>query len=88
MMHQMVELQPGCAFSELGVQHSAALAGLTVSPRHSDLTLLDTNKDLPGIGTFQEYYQINLLKQYPPSEISGIPSLQIFVMFAMIEEKA
>ncbi|KIM99327.1 hypothetical protein OIDMADRAFT_127322 [Oidiodendron maius Zn] len=35
-----------------------------------------------SIGTFQEYYQINLLKQYSPSEISWIPSLQIFIMFA------
>jgi hypothetical protein len=87
-MHQMVELQLGCAFSELGVHHCAALAGSTVSPHHADLILLDTDKDLPGIGTFQEYYQINLLKQYSPSEISWIPSLQIFVMFAMVSGKS
>jgi hypothetical protein len=87
-MHQMVELQLGCAFSELGVHHSAALAGSTVSPRHADLRVLYTNKDLPGIGTFQEYYQINLLKQYSPGEISWIPSLQIFVMFAMVSRKS
>jgi hypothetical protein len=52
----MVELQLDCAFSELGVYHSAALAGSTVSPRHADLRVLYTDKDLPGIGTFQEYY--------------------------------
>ena len=31
-MHQMVDLQLGCAFSELGVHRSAALAGSTVGP--------------------------------------------------------
>ena len=49
--------------------------------------VLDTDKEIPGIGTFQEYYQINLLKQYSPSEISWIPSLQIFIMFAMVSRK-
>ena len=87
-MHQMVELQLGCASSELGVHHSAALAGSTASLRHADLRLLDTDKDLLGIGIFQEYYQINLLKQYSASEISWIPSLQIFVMFAMVSRKS
>ncbi|KAH7090817.1 major facilitator superfamily transporter [Paraphoma chrysanthemicola] len=36
-----------------------------------------------SIGTFQEYYQTDLLRQYSPGTISWIPSLQIFFMFAM-----
>jgi hypothetical protein len=35
-MHQMVDLQLGCAFSELGVHRSAALAGSTVRTRQAD----------------------------------------------------
>ncbi|RYN18356.1 hypothetical protein AA0113_g9763 [Alternaria arborescens] len=36
-----------------------------------------------SIGTFQQYYQTELLQQYSPGTISWIPSLQIFFMFAM-----
>ncbi|RMZ86346.1 hypothetical protein DV736_g6428, partial [Chaetothyriales sp. CBS 134916] len=32
------------------------------------------------VGIFQEYYQLNQLNEYTPSEIAWIPSLQIFFM--------
>lgn len=34
-----------------------------------------------SIGVFQNYYQDNQLKQYSPSEIGWIPSLEAFMMF-------
>ncbi|PQE13544.1 monocarboxylate permease protein [Rutstroemia sp. NJR-2017a WRK4] len=34
-----------------------------------------------SIGVFQNYYQENQLKQYSPSEIGWIPSLEAFMMF-------
>lgn len=37
-----------------------------------------------GIGTFQSYYETALLRQYSPSQISWIPSLQVFFMFSMV----
>lgn len=37
-----------------------------------------------GVGTFQNYYESDLLKQYSSSTIAWIPSLQIFFMFAMV----
>ncbi|KAH8589595.1 major facilitator superfamily domain-containing protein [Bisporella sp. PMI_857] len=36
-----------------------------------------------SIGTFQDYYQTHLLRQYSPEKISWIPSLELFFMFAM-----
>ncbi|KXH38525.1 major facilitator superfamily transporter [Colletotrichum simmondsii] len=36
-----------------------------------------------SVGAFQEYYQNDLLRNYSPSTISWIPSLQIFFMMAM-----
>jgi MFS family permease len=33
------------------------------------------------IGVFQEYYQLNLLKQYSSSTVSWIPSMEVFMMF-------
>lgn len=36
-----------------------------------------------GIGTFQNYYESILLKEYSSSTIAWIPSLQIFFMMAM-----
>ncbi|KXH26798.1 major facilitator superfamily transporter [Colletotrichum salicis] len=36
-----------------------------------------------SVGAFQEYYQSDLLRNYSPSTISWIPSLQIFFMMAM-----
>lgn len=36
-----------------------------------------------GVGAFQDYYQASLLKEYSPSTISWIPSLQIFFMMAL-----
>ncbi|KAK0105967.1 hypothetical protein ONS95_004476 [Cadophora gregata] len=38
---------------------------------------------LNSIGTFQEYYSVELLSQYSAGKISWIPSLQLFFMFAM-----
>ncbi|KAH9217959.1 major facilitator superfamily transporter [Leptodontidium sp. 2 PMI_412] len=38
---------------------------------------------LNSIGTFQEYYSVDLLSQYSAGKISWIPSLQLFFMFAM-----
>ncbi|ATY60936.1 Major facilitator superfamily general substrate transporter [Cordyceps militaris] len=35
-----------------------------------------------GIGTFQGYYQEDYLREYSPSTISWIPSLQIFIAYA------
>jgi MFS family permease len=37
---------------------------------------------LSSVGVFQEYYQNVLLKDYSPSTISWIPSLQIFFLMA------
>jgi hypothetical protein len=37
-----------------------------------------------GIGVFQEYYQNVLLKEYSPSTIAWIPSLQIFFLMASV----
>ncbi|KAG9245451.1 major facilitator superfamily domain-containing protein [Calycina marina] len=34
-----------------------------------------------AIGTFQEYYQLNTLKQYSSSTVSWITSMELFVMF-------
>jgi hypothetical protein len=34
------------------------------------------------IGVFQDYYQTHQLRQYSPSEIAWIPSLQVFFMLA------
>lgn len=49
------------------------------------LSLLDADSaSLLGIGTFQQYYQTELLQRYSPGTISWIPSLQIFFMFAMV----
>lgn len=42
---------------------------------------------LNSVGVFQEYYQTRLLPQYSASEISWIPSLQIFFMFAMVSPR-
>lgn len=42
--------------------------------------------DNTGIGTFQNYYETDLLKQYSASTIAWIPSLQIFFMYAMVRE--
>ncbi|RGP64699.1 transporter mch4 [Fusarium sporotrichioides] len=36
-----------------------------------------------SVGAFQEYYQNNLLKDYSPSTIAWIPSLQIFFIMGM-----
>ncbi|RDW66467.1 hypothetical protein BP6252_10102 [Coleophoma cylindrospora] len=36
-----------------------------------------------SVGTFQNYYEATLLKNYTASEISWIPSLQIFFLFVM-----
>src|SRR4051812_19499111 len=33
------------------------------------------------IGIFQEYYQLNTLKQYTSSTVSWIPSMELFMMF-------
>ncbi|KAI6778424.1 monocarboxylate transporter 2 [Emericellopsis cladophorae] len=38
---------------------------------------------LNSIGTFQEYYQNDLLSDYSPSTIAWIPSLQLFFMMSM-----
>jgi len=35
------------------------------------------------IGVFQSYYQTHQLKNYSPSEVAWIPSLEIFMMFIM-----
>ena len=35
-----------------------------------------------GIGIFQDYYQGHQLKEYSPSTVSWIASLELFVMFA------
>lgn len=37
-----------------------------------------------GVGTFQSYYETDLLREYSASTIAWIPSLQIFFMFAMV----
>src|SRR2546430_13253692 len=34
-----------------------------------------------GIGVFQEYYQKNQLRNYPPSTVAWIPSTETFMMF-------
>lgn len=39
-----------------------------------------------GIGSFQAYYESDLLKEYSASTIAWIPSLQIFFMYAMVSE--
>ncbi|OBT38673.1 hypothetical protein VE00_10908 [Pseudogymnoascus sp. WSF 3629] len=36
-----------------------------------------------SVGTFQDYYERELLKEYSASTIAWIPSMQIFFMFAM-----
>lgn len=36
-----------------------------------------------GIGTFQSYYETDLLKEYSASTIAWIPSMQIFFIYAM-----
>lgn len=36
---------------------------------------------LNALGVFQSYYQTNQLRQYSPSTVAWIPSLEIFVMF-------
>lgn len=38
---------------------------------------------LPGVGSFQQYYEIGPLKDYTSSEIAWIPSLQLFFLFAL-----
>lgn len=43
---------------------------------------------LNSVGVFQEYYQTTLLPHYSASEISWIPSLQIFFMFAMVSTRS
>ena len=40
-----------------------------------------------GIGTFQAYYEADLLKEYSASTIAWIPSLQIFFMYVMVSDK-
>lgn len=37
-----------------------------------------------GIGTFQGYYQEVYLREYSPSVVSWIPSLQIFIAYATV----
>jgi MFS transporter, MCT family, aspergillic acid transporter len=39
-----------------------------------------------SIGTFQSYYETQLLSQYSASTIAWIPSLQIFFMYAMVSK--
>ncbi|KAH8661500.1 putative monocarboxylate transporter [Tricladium varicosporioides] len=36
-----------------------------------------------SVGTFQDYYESDLLRTYSASQIAWIPSLQVFFMFAM-----
>jgi MFS family permease len=36
---------------------------------------------LNALGVFQNYYQMNQLREYTPSTVAWIPSLQIFIMF-------
>lgn len=36
-----------------------------------------------SVGSFQQYYEVGPLKNYPESTISWIPSLQLFFMFAL-----
>ncbi len=48
------------------------------------ISLFTLTPPLPGIGTFQEYYQTGPLSQYSASTISWIPSLQVFFMMAMV----
>lgn len=37
-----------------------------------------------SVGVFQEYYERDLLREYSPSTIAWIPSLQIFFMTGMV----
>jgi MFS family permease len=38
---------------------------------------------LPGVGSFQQYYEVGPLKGYSSSTIAWIPSLQLFFLFAL-----
>lgn len=45
--------------------------------------LTDSNTIPLGVGSFQQYYEVGPLKNYSSSEIAWIPSLQLFVLFAL-----
>jgi len=45
--------------------------------------------DMPcekGIGVFQDYYEANQLKNYSPSAVAWIPSVESFMLFVWVEE--
>jgi hypothetical protein len=67
---------------QLWVDQQYVLARKTLhNPKARELTNVRI-----GIGTFQNYYETELLKGYSASTIAWIPSLQIFFMYAMVRE--
>ncbi|MCJ1287776.1 hypothetical protein MMC26_007128 [Xylographa opegraphella] len=43
----------------------------------------NSNALSPGVGSFQQYYQVGPLKDYSSSTIAWIPALQLFFLFAL-----
>ncbi len=66
-------------FCSFGWINSSCSPGNSTLSKNRGLTCASA-----GIGAFQNYYQEDLLKQYSPSTIAWIPSLQIFFMYAMV----
>ena len=64
----------------LGKQYLFSLQSFPNFPQHNELTTMLSS---PGVGSFQQYYEVRPLKDYSSSTIAWIPSLQLFFMFAL-----
>jgi MFS transporter, MCT family, aspergillic acid transporter len=75
-------LQPG-----LGQQYVFSLfpvSSLVPATWHPAATRWTNSNALPpGVGSFQQYYEVGPLKDYSSSTIAWIPSLQLFFLFAL-----
>lgn len=79
----MAALLHGSSSSGRGVPRLLATAGSIVCANRYPNCIDYQLKHILGIGTFQEYYESGPLKEYSSSQISWIPSLQIFFMSAL-----
>jgi hypothetical protein len=77
-----------CSFSSSGWVNSTYLPSSQCLPRfryvasNSD-AMANRNALPPGVGSFQQYYEVGPLKNYSSSTIAWIPALQLFFLFAL-----
>lgn len=79
----MVVCEPGWLLQEHGLPTYAVSDGSIVSLQLPGTTSLvaDIQLSPTGIGVFQAYYQETYLREYSPSTISWIASLELAILF-------